>query len=394
VTVLNQVAPSPLIPAFLERSFRSNPRLKAGPLDELALDHQQFIEPSAAGSVGAMLREGATGAFVATLDHEAAALFHGLTAPQQIPEWLEARPSEGRWRTVARLVCDQVLQVELADGSFADGVLAHDALFGNHDRPEVEDLARRIDPVSRAAIALAVGFPSASAVAIARRLYAYNSTPRTGRWDRLLGDPGATPTWLGLGSDAAWLKRLRARFVEFGSRTDETPWLQWVRRGANPRTSLRHKIYVSPTTEHLPEVLHGVAEVCTAMDVAAFKVGATLQGVLRPDRLVIYVPDEPAVVRMAGELSSALAGVAAHGVPFTAPLDTTGLLSWAMDPVADDGQALIANPWSWRTKVAWRLADSIARAAGHATDAAVTEFALARLRLDGVEPVGWYAIDG
>lgn len=394
MTVVNRVAPSPLISAFLERSFRSNPRLEARPVDELALDHRQFIEPSAAGRVGAMLREAETGVYTATLDVEAAALFHGLVAPRRIPDWFEARPSDGRWRAVARLVCDQVLQVELSDGSFADGVLAHDALFGDHDRPEAEGLAGRIDPVSKAAIALAVGFPSASAVAIARRLYAYNSTPRTDRWDRLLGDPGATPTWLGLGSDATWLKRLRERFVEFGSRTDETPWLQWVRRGANPRTSLRHKIYVSPATEHLPDVLRAVGEVCTAMDVAAFKVGATLQGVLRPDRLVIYVPDEPTVGRIAGELSSALAGAAAQGVPFTAPLDPTGLLSWAVDPVADDAPGLIANPWSWRTKVAWRLADAITRAAGQASDAVVTEFALARLRLDGVEPVGWYGIDG
>jgi hypothetical protein len=336
----------------------------------------------AGGNVCTVLRRRDTGVYSIGLDYETTLLFHTLVRPDAAAAVLKQMPGERRYRTIARLVSDEILQIELSDGSFADGVRAHTVLFGDRVSPQ-------LDRLSRSAIDQAVASPSDSSVALARRLYAFNGTPRGNRWDTLAAGAGSVARWLGFDPRATWLDRLSRRYDEYGSISGATPWMQWTRRDVGPRDGARHKIYVSPAPDRLAEVLPLVADVCRLMDVPAFKVGATLFGVLRPDKLVVYVQDQAALWRVADELRSALAGVRPHGVPFTAAIDAGGLLSWAMDPAGEPMFRTMNQAWTWRTAVAERLAISIARAKGRADASAIVDFALERLRLDGIEPIGW-----
>jgi hypothetical protein len=200
---------------------------------------------------------------------------------------------------------------------------------------------------------------------------------------------GAVDRWLGLDPPSPWRSKLLESHAEHRSAGDDSRWLQWTRRDLDPRTIVRHKLYVCPASARLPEAMPRVAEVCRALDVPAFKVGTTLPGILRPDKLVVYVRDEPGLWQVAGELSAALEGIEAQGVPFTAPIDSAGLLSWAVDPEAHALLGPDDQPWSWRTAVVGRLADAISGATGKARDDVVANFALERLRLEGIEPIGW-----
>lgn len=238
------------------------------------------------------------------------------------------------------------------------------------------------------ALAAAACLPSQDVRLVARRLYAYNTAPKTRRLERDFTRRADVAVFLGIRPLARWRRRLAGAFSEDrGSRRG--PWRLWVNRGIDRRT-LRHKIYVSPVLASMGDVLAVVASTCEALDVPAFKVGATLDGLLRPDKIVVYLPDRQAVGAVGAELRAGLRGAGAQGVPFTTPLDPTGLLSCAVDPVHGPAGAP-GTIWSWRTAIAWRLAESITISPDSLDDAGRIEAALARLRADGIDPVGWHA---
>jgi hypothetical protein len=370
------------MPMFEHRRFRSNPEFEA------------VADGTSGGRVGAVLRSRATGAYVAAVDHEAAALFCKLARPQCLAVPVEPKSLRVRDESVARLLFDQILQIEQASGTFVDGVRAYDDLFANGRGTSSESTRCRLDGLSRRAIDQAVALPALSAIALAWRLYAFNATPRTRCWDEVLAGSSTLARWLGLDRRQAWMRRLARRYSEHGSRLGDTPWYQWIRGDIKPQASLRHKIYVCPTSLGLPDALPRVAEACLALDVPAFKVGVTIHGVLRPDKLLVYVEDEQALFLAMAELGSAITGFDAQPVPFSAPFGEDGLLSWAVDPSPRALAEHPESPASWRTAVAASLAGSIARAQGLGSAEIAAEFALQRLRLDGIEPVGWLRAEG
>jgi hypothetical protein len=122
----------------------------------------------------------------------------------------------------------------------------------------------------------------------------------------------------------------------------------------------------------------------TGTDALHFKLGADAAGLLRPDKLVVYLRDADELAAVADRLAGALAGARPHGVPFSAEVAGDGLLSWGGDPAPDAGP-VGARPESWRLSVCRRLAEHLvaARTApSPGTDP--VRYALARLAADGV----------
>lgn len=370
--------------------LRSNPRFQTVSVHDIPSSEHNSHELIAGGNVCTLLCCRDTGQFIIGLDYETTMLFHSLTRPQTLLSSFESIKPHMRKRIVARLVCDQVLQIEQTDGSFVDGIMAFEALFSDYSISGTERSTHKLDSLSKSAIEYAILFCSSSSVALARRLYSFNSIPRTHYWDTLIGDSNSFSSWMGLTPRATWLKHLRNYYIENGSSEDKTPWIQWVRKGIDPQSDLRYKIYISPTSEQLNEVLPEVAKICCALEVPAFKVGASILGILRPDKLVVYVKDEASLWNLANELLSATENYDPHGVPFTSPIDTNGMLSWAIDPIEELMPRHHGFHWSWRTFIAGRIANSIANGKGIGHDTNIIDFALECLRLDGIEPIGWY----
>jgi hypothetical protein len=128
----------------------------------------------------------------------------------------------------------------------------------------------------------------------------------------------------------------------------------------------------------------------TATSAPRFKVGADAAGLLRPDKIVIYLRDAQETSTVAAALDKALAGVSPHGVPFSAYLAGDGLLSWGGDPPRD-AAPIGRRPESWRLSVCRRLAESLVAAQRVSlTRVRPVDFALERLAVDGVD-VRWFA---
>jgi hypothetical protein len=123
----------------------------------------------------------------------------------------------------------------------------------------------------------------------------------------------------------------------------------------------------------------------------SWKVGADVYGLLRPDKIVVYFERFADLQETAASLSERLKGCPAHGVPFTAQLGAAGLLSWGVDPPAEEDLRL---PWpqreSWRLRICNRLAAALVLAKrSQQPRISASLFALERLRLEGIDPRTW-----
>lgn len=175
-------------------------------------------------------------------------------------------------------------------------------------------------------------------------------------------------------------------------------WFHWIRRQNAEGTTADHKIYVSPTVDQLPAALLTVLACGADLPIAAVKVGATPATILRPDHLLVYCEGESDLKEVGIALSSALTGLPAQGVPFTAALTADGLLSWGSDSAAkqrirlakkspDAHRSKRARPHdhalTWRTMVTAVAATALTLSRHSGTP---IEIALRHLREAGVDP--------
>jgi hypothetical protein len=138
------------------------------------------------------------------------------------------------------------------------------------------------------------------------------------------------------------------------------------------------------------DILHITIEALPFMQAACLKVGKNVGGLLRPDKLLLYFCSFNALVEAADYLAPKLAGVSAHGVPFTAEIAGNGLLSWGVDPPVEQETSGWHGPESWRLWVTNHLARAILAAKmAPACKIEPWRFALERLRLEGVDIETW-----
>jgi hypothetical protein len=275
--------------------------------------------------------------------------------------------------SVIDLVLDGILQIEGGDG-FVSGA---DAL------PFIEDVIETNDSISRDALLYAQDLETSEIADLVAALYHYNRIPLTPfRKTRFPNGEAVLAHVGGKGLERDWIAS------EFGNH-----WLSWSARGSGPRDpdAPTFKLYVSPRPEHIREAFAALARVLSSFPGSAFKIGNSAAGLLRPDKLVAYFSTQEELNAAARELQRELAGCDAHGVPFTAPFDDAGLLSWGIDPPANDRALKWLGRNSWRTWLAQRLAGALAIAKSTRGNAAVEpwRFAIARARRHGVDIETW-----
>ena len=96
----------------------------------------------------------------------------------------------------------------------------------------------------------------------------------------------------------------------------------------------------------------------------------------------------------AEQIAKTLDGCPPQGVPFTAAIggsaETSGLMSWGFDPPADPAAPEWLRRESWRLKLSNRLVAALALAKQNpAADVSPVDFALERIRLEGVNTETW-----
>ena len=315
------------------------------------------------------------------VDRDTALLFLTLTEASPLPSYVRDAASDlETGRSIARLVAENILEVDLGDG-FVSGATA---LGAQAPEPRPGE-SGRVAELSRAALRYAESLATDSPRELARRLYGYNRLPVTPRWNALLAKPGDYARYIGIDGKAA-----ASMLSRNWQRLPASPaWQQWTTRASAAATAgLTHKLYISPMPEAL--ATDGFAAIVSALSaggVTHFKVGSGAAGLLRPDKIVAYFSDFESMTGCARRLQAQLAGMPAHGAPFTAEIDGKGLLSWGMDPPSTSGEGN-GIAMSWRQWLTGHLARAIL--AGRAVKSSQpAEYAMARVRIEGIDSTTW-----
>jgi len=322
---------------------------------------------------------------IKAVTRDSALLFLTLSTPGSLPFFVRREP--GAPRAISDLVLSGVLEIEHGD-EFVSGVDATSLLASAPTSGQQHPLTQ----LSLDALRFVAQRHSMDTARIAAELYQFNRQPLSPRWSRELADREAVFSFVGL-DDGSPARRNFVAEWDIDGRTTSPAWIYFVSRGsASPHRGREDafKLYVSPSLTDFPRTFTAVTSVASRRGVRHFKIGSDASGLLRPDKFVLYFADLDTLLATAREIESALPDVAAQGVPFTAPIDPRGLLSWGADPPAS------AQPLSWQSKDSWRtwlvsrLASSLAE--GHDSDAeTVVRYALDRLRRDGVDTERWVA---
>ena len=396
--MLSETAQSPPADSDLAR-FRAGEAYELVVFDRLGDDERTaFAELAGDPDFYGVLRPRAAagGRHYRAVDRETALLLLTLAEPAPLPFFARGDGAAGG---IAELVLDEVLEVE-HHGAFVTGPAALPLLAANASSAggtagagagsaAGHPLCRLAGEALRYAAALGSDEPRR----LAALLYDFNRLPATPGWEHRLADRGSVLAFLGYAAGSPQLAALR-RGWEIGRPDDDGGWIHFTTRHGRERgataAAASCKLYVSPPVEALPQAFAALVAVLGRRPGAAFKVGADAAGLLRPDKLVAYFADAESLLAVARELEARLDGVAAHGVPFTAPIDAAGLLSWGVDPPTSLRPLSWQGPESWRTWLAGRLAVALARAraAGEGEQEAC-RFALARVAREGVDVERW-----
>ncbi|WP_213433358.1 MULTISPECIES: hypothetical protein [Lysobacteraceae] len=299
-----------------------------------------------------------------------ALLWLSLRTPGALPRCL-LDPDEGVANAaVARLVLDHIIEIETERG-FVGG-----AAWCPIERPDANLVGEGvIGRLSLDALRYAAALRLHDPLVLSSRLYDYFRLPQTPEIVSSLGEA----------AERAGIWRL-APPLEWSTSTTEY-WRYFSRRGAPPA---RCKAYVSPMPSAFVEVFERLMKVFDALPVCGFKIGSDTEQLLRPDKCVVYLPDRKALEELCAALSPIVATLPAHGVPFTAALESRGVLSWGADPPRDDARLPWQGP-SWRRWITDRLAVTLCGGARLAESP--LQFALERLRLEGVDTTTWAPLD-
>ncbi len=149
-------------------------------------------------------------------------------------------------------------------------------------------------------------------------------------------------------------------------------------------TTLVHKVYVSPAVRDVATTLGVILTHAPLLGVPAWKVGADLAGLHRPDKIVLYLASAERADRVAAALALTLGGTAAQGVPFTGQVGASGIVSRGRDVAGT----------SWRADVCRMVAESLCSSRAslglQAAAADVADDALAVLASRGIDVATWH----
>ena len=331
-------------------------------------DYAGLLVPREAGTAG-----------IKAVDRDGAALFCSLAAPAA----MESVDDE-----VIDLVLDGVLEIE-KDGEFLWGA---DALPLLCVAPTCDDDSRPAGKLSIDALRHAADLESADPEMLTAALYFYNRIPISAFWRSRFAAPDAVIAHLG--ADRGPLRAL----LERSWVTSPGPgWLTWRQRHARAgHDAPTYKLYISPRPENIAEAFDIVVRTFAEHEGVDFKIGCDAYGLLRPDKFVAYFASRGQLDVVAEALCRRLAGMPAHGVPFTAGIDDQGMLSWGVDP-PDGARALRwLDRESWRFWMTTKLGNALAIAKRSSSHGSMDSwrFALARVRRLGVDVDHWTPADG
>lgn len=318
---------------------------------------------------------------------DVALLYYSLQTEGRLPRFMLNVYDDETNVTVARLVLDGIVEVEYK-GQFVSGAAAQAALY--REDAAMPAPVGRLSAISEKAVRYCLVLNDLDPRSIAQRLYSYNTMPVEPSAYANITDSAAVEKLLRVatltrkGLLNGWKKQLPA---------DKFSWIAWYRQHSssalkNTRQPT-YKMYISPGIDALPDVFYQFVQLLPAIQAFSFKVGAAREGLLRPDKLVVYFKNYTDLQQAAEALKAALRCEQVQGVPFTCPLDEAGLLSWGIDPPSAEVLKDIEGG-SWRAEITDKIAVAISQAHAEGIQKSdALHFIMKKLSLSGVDPTNW-----
>jgi hypothetical protein len=377
--------------------LRANPAYELVLFDRLSAKDRETLDMLSADPecYGVLRHREDPGRSLKAVSHDTALLLFALKEAGRLPRYAIRELGDKCTAVVSKMILDDVLEIE-SNGVMLSGPAAGALLYGAEPATGSETT---LATISRRALEYAASLALESVARLSSRLYAYNTLPASRRWRETLPSETATASYLGLaGGRAAQAMSHRWRPLP------ESPaWISWRARSVGPKDpsldkqATASKLYVSPACDQLRDAVQAIAEVIANSNAEQWKIGKGIHGLLRPDKIVIYLNSFADLQEIAVRLMDRLSGCEAHGVPFTAELAGNGLLSWGIDPPSEANNAPWFEGGSWRSRLCDRLAMALIQA-GQSTETKSTgntnhdetvRFALQRLRLEGIDTSTW-----
>lgn len=372
------------------RTFRAGRAYDLVVFDRLSPEEQMLLTELRADPdfYGVLRPRPGSGRTIKAVGKETALLWLTLQSPGALPFFVFGNDLKEAINAIPELLLDGVLEME-ENGRFLTGAEAAELMAKS--RESVSQGSRgRLALLSNAALRYGESLLLDDPAQLAGRLYGFGRQPATPTWAHLLADGQAVLSFLGAGVGTDLRRRLDSDWQEANDR--KTPgWLVWFNRtrSKSEMAGGHCKLYVSPAVSAMPQVFPVVLELASTQ-VGHFKIGSDAAGLLRPDKMVLYFPNQERLFAVASELALLLKGTTPHGVPFSAEIINDGLLSWGMDPPQTQRILAWQEPESWRLWVVHRLAAAMIAAQTDARSTiAPSQFALERLRHEGVDVDGW-----
>lgn len=362
---------------LLEARLRSNPRFRLVPYDRMRGSQFDAVRSLSEDPefFGILVPPEGSAAPVKSLSRDAALLFMALQEPARLPHLLNRLFGAHVGEQLSPLILDGVFEIERS-GQFVSGAAA----LSHGDAPDTPVPSSQLAKLSEEAISYAAELDALPVQEVATRLYLFNCAPGTVALERRFADDDTLCGFLLPTERIARLVRSCWRSNALGD-----SWLAWRRDGF--AWTPGYKLYISPQLEHLPRVFECAVEAFARVRCPYFKSGRGAFGVLRPDKLVAYFSNLEPLQQAAELIRASIAGTPAQGVPFTAPIDPDGLLSWGMDPPRFEQVPAWQQYQSWRQWLTWRIAHYVVAARQSGAD--VPSFVRGRVKFDGVDPQTW-----
>jgi hypothetical protein len=377
------------IRSILDRRFRANPAFRLIGHELLPAAQQETFVGLAEDPdhYGVLVPCENVALGVHAVDRIAAHLYAALRTPGPLPDQLQRNEDENN-RRVAALVLDGVLEIE-REGQFLSGAQAHpEILCSAFQAPEPQG---RIAQLSHTILRRAQALPLCDVRKLCAWIYASGAVP-VGPGARQLRDWPAVARFVGLDEGGRGSDGLAHHY----HRATVKGWSTWQRRDGSLRylkgdgRHRAYKLYISPRPAALRPVFAHVVDCVIELGAPAFKLGCDAFGLHRPDKLIVYFDAIEQLQALARVLDKRLEGHPAQGVPFTAALGETGMLSWGVDPPRQQRTLGWSGSESWRIWLAARLARGIRRAQAAPVDGVEPWVcALDRVRVEGVDTDRW-----
>jgi hypothetical protein len=326
---------------------------------------------------------------------EVALLYLHLEHVNVLPRYLYLSDEQKINATIVQLVLDSILEIEY-NGNFVSGSAAIKAIF-KETLFETTIAPNHLSQLSMEAIQYGLLLRNLDMRSLSYRLYTFNTTP----WDAYAKSKfyaGSSVKEFLFSSANNEINNLLNQYWEPDDLFEEKYWLSWLKIAADKNYSIApnkptFKLYISPAIYDLPNVFNLVIPVLSASQTLSFKIGNTIHGLLRPDKMIAYFESMKALMQTATSLKKKLTGYAPQGVAFTAQIDETGILSWGVDPALTDVLSTI-EAGSWRLKVTDQLALVIMQA--QADQLSLPEsihFIKAKLLSVGINTEDWTSVN-